>query len=294
MAELLSTVFLPLSLAIIMLGMGMTLTLADFKRIVVFPKSIVLGLTNQIIVLPIVAFLIATSFQLESIMAIGLMALAVSPGGPTSNLITHICKGNIALSVTLTAIASFVTILTIPAILSWALDYFGNTSDITIKLPVMDTILQVMVITVIPISIGMLVNKYQSKFATKMERPMRIASAVLFVLVLGAVIAVNSETIARGLKEVGLVTLLLNLATMALGYISAKLLKLDFRTIISITIESGIQNGTLAFVIVSTILKNTEMGIPIAAYSIWMFITGGFLMWFWGRRKDDEAQISAS
>lgn len=286
MTELLSTVFLPLSLAIIMLGMGMTLTPVDFKRIIRYPKSVLLGLTNQIILLPIVAFLITVIFQMEPIMAIGLMVLAVSPGGPTSNLITHTCKGNIALSVTLTAIASFITILTIPLILSWALGYFGSTSDVAIELPIMDTILQVMVITVIPISIGMLIKKYKSKFAARMEKPMRIASAILFILVLLAVIAVNAETIARGLKEVGLVTLVLNLATMALGFVSAKLLKLDFKSIISITIESGIQNGTLAFVIVSTILKNTEMGIPIAAYSIWMFITGGILMWVLGRRKE--------
>ncbi|NKI32781.1 bile acid:sodium symporter family protein [Croceivirga thetidis] len=285
MAELLSTVFLPLSLAIIMLGMGMTLTLDDFKRILVYPKSVLLGLTNQLILLPIIAFAITVLFKMEALMAIGLMVLAVSPGGPTSNLITHTCKGNIALSVTLTAIASFITILTIPLILSKTLDYFGSTSDVVIKLPVVDTILQVMVITVIPISIGMLIKKFKPKFSQRMEKPMRTASAILFILVLVAVIAANSATIARGLKEVGLVTLVLNLATMGLGYLTSRLFKLDFKSTISITIESGIQNGTLAFVIVSTILLNTEMGIPIAAYSIWMFITGGILMWVLGRRK---------
>ncbi len=287
MAQLLSTVFLPLSLAIIMLGMGMTLTLADFKRIIVYPKSVLLGLTNQLVLLPIVAFLITQIFKMEPLMAIGLMVLAVAPGGPTSNLITHTCKGNIALSVTLTAIASFVTILTIPLILSNTLDYFGTTSAIAIQLPVVDTILQVMVITVIPISIGMLIKKFKANFAARMEKPMRTASAVLFILVLAAVIAANGATILRGLKEVGLVTLLLNLATMLLGYLTSKLFKLDLKSTISITIESGIQNGTLAFVIVSTILKNTEMGIPIAAYSIWMFVTGGILMWVLGRRKED-------
>lgn len=288
MAELLSTLFLPLSLAIIMLGMGMTLTLADFKRIIVYPKSVLLGLTNQLILLPIIAFTITQVFNMEPLMAIGLMVLAVSPGGPTSNLITHTCKGNIALSVTLTAIASFVTILTIPLILSKALNYFGSTSDVVIELPIMDTILQVMVITVIPITIGMLIKKFKPRFAERMEKPMRTASAVLFILVLAAVIAANAETIVRGLKEVGLVTLLLNLATMGLGYLTSRFFKLDLKSTISITIESGIQNGTLAFVIVSTILKNTEMGIPIAAYSIWMFITGGVLMWVLGRRKDEE------
>jgi BASS family bile acid:Na+ symporter len=286
MAEILSSLFLPLSLAIIMLGMGMTLTLKDFKRIILFPKSVLLGLTNQIILLPIIAFFIATSFELDTIMAIGLMVLAVSPGGPTSNLITHTCKGNIALSVTLTAIASFITILTIPLILSWAMGYFGSASNISIELPIADTILQVMIITVIPISLGMLIKKYKSDFSARMEKPMRIASAIIFMLVLVAVIAANLEMIGKGLKQVGLVTLILNLATMGVGYLSAKLLNLDLKSIISITIESGIQNGTLAFVIVSTILKNVEMGIPIAAYSIWMFITGGILMWLLGRKRE--------
>ena len=287
MAELLSTVFLPLSLAIIMLGMGMTLTIADFKRIVFYPKSVLIGLTNQLVLLPCIAFILALIFDLDPVMAIGLMVLAVSPGGPTSNLITHSCKGNIALSVTLTAIASFITILTIPFILSKALLYFGNKGDITIDLPVVDTIIQVMIITVIPISIGMLIKKWKPKFAERMEKPMRTASAILFILVLAAVIAANSQIIIRGLKEVGLVTLLLNLVTMGLGYIAARTFKLDVKNTISITIESGIQNGTLAFVIISTILKNTEMGIPIAAYSIWMFITGGILMWVLGRRKEN-------
>jgi len=288
MAELLSTVFLPLSLAIIMLGMGMTLVPDDFKRIIVYPKAVLLGLTNQLILLPIIAFAITLIFQMEPLMAIGLMVLAVSPGGPTSNLITHACKGNIALSVTLTALTSFVTILTIPFVLSRVLDYFGGNLATTIALPVVDTILQVMVITVVPISIGMLLKKFKPGFAKRMEKPMRTASAILFVLVLSAVIAANAQTILRGLREVGLVTLLLNLATMAMGYLTAKVLRLDVKSIISITIESGIQNGTLAFVIVSTILKNTEMGIPIAAYSIWMFITGGILMWLLGRREADK------
>ncbi|MEO0570658.1 MAG: bile acid:sodium symporter family protein [Bacteroidota bacterium] len=288
MAELLSTVFLPISLAIIMLGMGMTLTLADFKRIIIYPKSVLLGLSNQLVLLPLIAFLITLVFKLEPLMAIGLMVLAVSPGGPTSNLIAHTCKGNIALSVTLTATASFVTIVTIPLILSKTLEFYGNAADVSIELPIMDTILQVMIITVIPISIGMLVKKLKPKFTEQMEKPMRTASALLFILVLVAVIAANSETILRGLKEVGVVTLILNLATMGLGFLSSKLFKLDFKNTISITIESGIQNGTLAFVIVSTILKNTEMGIPIAAYSIWMFITGGILMWVLGRRKETD------
>jgi BASS family bile acid:Na+ symporter len=285
-AELIGKVLLPISLAIIMLGMGMTLVLKDFTRILKNPKSILIGLTNQLILLPIVGFSLAIVFKLSPIMAVGLMILATCPGGPTSNLITQVCRGNIALSVTLTAIASIVSVLTIPFILSYALSYFGTDTNVTIELPIVDTILQIMVITVIPISIGMLIRNYKTNFAIRMERPMRIASTVIFILVFLAVVAANYDIIGTAMKEVGLVTLLLNIITMGLGYLTAKFFKLSFKSAVSITIESGIQNGTLAFVIATTILNNVEMGIPTGAYAIWMFITGGILMWQLGKRPE--------
>ncbi|MCH3883528.1 bile acid:sodium symporter family protein [Tenacibaculum aquimarinum] len=285
-AQLISTIFLPVSLAVIMLGMGMTLIPSDFTRIAKNPKAVLIGLTNQLIFLPIIGFTLAVVFGLNPTMAVGLLILATCPGGPTSNLITQVCKGNIALSVTLTAIASIVSVLTIPFILSYALAYFGSDTNITIQLPIVDTILQIMVITVIPISIGMLIRKYKTSFAKRMEKPMRIASTVIFILVFIAVIAANIDVIASAMKEVGLVTLVLNIATMSLGFLTAKLFKLDFKSSISVTVESGIQNGTLAFVIATSILNNAEMGIPTGAYSIWMFVTGGFLMWYFGKRKE--------
>ena len=284
-ATLLSQVLLPISLAIIMFGMGMTLTVADFTRILKYPKAVFIGLTNQLILLPIIGFSLAIAFGLDPVMAVGLMVLAVSPGGPTSNLITQVCRGNIALSVTLTAIASFVSILTIPFILSYVLDYFGTGTNSVIQLPVVDTILQIMVITVIPISIGMYIRRRKPAFADRMEKPMRKASTIIFILVFIAVIAANRALLSDAIQRVGAVTLLLNLATMGLGFLTARIFKLDFPDSISITVESGIQNGTLAFVIVTTILNNVEMGIPIGMYSIWMFITGGILMWQLGKRK---------
>jgi BASS family bile acid:Na+ symporter len=293
-ATLLSKVFLPLSLAIIMFGMGMTLITSDFTRIIKYPKAVIIGIFNQLIFLPIIGFSLAVAFNLEPIMAVGIMILASCPGGATSNLITQVCKGNIALSVTLTAIASFVSILTIPFILSYALDYFGTDGDVIIKLPIVDTILQIMVITVIPISIGMLIRRLKPNFAEKMEQPMRTASTVIFILVFLAVLAANFNLIGDAMKKVGLVTLLLNIATMGLGYLTALIFKLNLKSAITITVESGIQNGTLAFVIATTILNNIEMGIPTGAYSIWMFITGGILMWQLGKRKEAKSNEVAT
>lgn len=283
-ATLISKVFLPISLAIIMLGMGMTLIPDDFRRIFKFPKAILIGLTSQLILLPFVGFSLAIIFDLDPIMAVGLMILASCPGGPTSNLITQVCKGNIALSVTLTALASFISILITPFILSYSLAYFGSGMGASIKLPIVDTILQIMVITVIPILLGMLIRGYKPNFAISLEKTMRIASTILFILVFLAIVIASKDKIVEGMKAVGVVTLLLNIITMSLGYFSAKLFKLDLKSSISITIESGIQNGTLALVIAASILNNPEMGIPIGAYSIWMFVTGGILMWYYGNK----------
>ena len=156
---------------------------------------------------------------------------------------------------------------------------------LVIELPIIETMLQILLITVIPVSIGMMIRKKNEGFALRMERPMRIASTVLFIIIFLLVMIANKDLILQAMKEVGLATLLLNLSTMALGYITAKVIGIKGKSQISITIESGIQNGTLAFVIATTILKNVEMGLPTGAYSIWMFITGGILMWRLGTSK---------
>lgn len=284
--SILSTLVLPLSLAIIMFGMGLSLVINDFKRVFLYPKAALLGLTNQLILLPIIGFVLAVVFNLPPALAVGLMIIAACPGGATSNLITHASKGDIALSISLTAIASLITIFTIPIILSFSLDYFINDSSTQIKLPIGETILQIMVITVIPVGIGMLIRYFNKNFANRMERPMRIASIVIFVVVLVGIIIANKAIIISSVKSAGLVALLLNLVTMTLGFYSSRFFKLNLKQTISITIESGIQNGTLAIVIATTILKQTNMSIPAAVYSLLMFFTSGFLIWQFGKRKE--------
>ena len=269
-----------------MFGMGLTLVVNDFTRLFTYPKEVIIGLTNQLVFLPLIGFLIILLFDLNSSMAIGIMILSLCPGGPTSNLITQVARGNIGLSVTLTALASLITVFTIPIILSKAITYFTGETDIVIELPIVQTMIQILVITVIPVSIGMLIRKKNEAFAARMERPMRIASTVLFIIIFLLVMFANKDLIVQAMKEVGLATLLLNLSTMTLGYLTSKVFGIKGKSQISITIESGIQNGTLAFVIATTILNNVEMGLPTGAYSIWMFITGGILMWRLGRSSD--------
>jgi BASS family bile acid:Na+ symporter len=282
---IITQIFLPISLAIIMFGMGLTLITNDFGRLFIYPKEVLIGLFNQLVFLPLIGFLIILLFDLDSSMAIGIMILSLCPGGPTSNLITQVARGNIGLSVTLTALASLITVFTIPIILSEAISYFTGETDVIIELPVVQTMLQILVITVIPVSIGMVIRKKNESFALRMERPMRIASTVLFIIIFLLVMIANKDLIVQAMKEVGLATLLLNLSTMSLGYFTAKFFGIKGKSQISITIESGIQNGTLAFVIATTILNNVEMGLPTGAYSIWMFITGGILMWRLGGTK---------
>ena len=282
---IITQIFLPISLAVIMFGMGLTLVISDFTRLFIYPKEIFIGLFNQLVFLPLIGFLIILLFDLDSTMAIGIMILSLCPGGPTSNLITQVSRGNIGLSVTLTALASLITVFTIPIILSEAISYFSGEIDVIIELPIVQTMIQILVITVIPVSIGMVIRKKNEDFALRMERPMRIASTVLFIIIFLLVMIANKDLIVQAMKEVGFATLLLNLSTMALGYMTAKFFGIKGKSQISITIESGIQNGTLAFVIATTILNNVEMGLPTGAYSIWMFISGGILMWRLGASK---------
>ena len=156
---IITQIFLPISLAIIMFGMGLTLVVSDFSRLFTYPKEVFIGLCNQLIFLPLIGFLIILLFDLNSSMAIGIMILSLCPGGPTSNLITQVAKGNIGLSVTLTAIASLITVFTIPIILSEAIAHFTGETDVVIELPVLQTMIQILVITVIPISLGMVIRK---------------------------------------------------------------------------------------------------------------------------------------
>ncbi len=278
-----STVILAASLFIIMLGMGLSLVLDDFKRVIIYPKAVIVGLTNQIILLPLIGFGIASAFNVRPEIAVGLMILAACPGGPTSNLIAHLAKGNTALSVTLTAFSSFITILTIPFIVNIALEEFLDQSQM-IKLDVVETITQVMVIIIIPIVIGMLIRKYKRDFALKMAKPVRIASGIVIMLVIVGITIKEKDNIGAYLQEAGMVAILLNIATMLVGFYTAKMFNLNDKSAISISIESGIQNGTLAISIAVVLLNNTEFAIAPAVYGLLMFFTGGAVI-YWGNKK---------
>ena len=280
--SILTAVFLPLALAFIMLGMGLSLTVKDFKNILVFPKAMIIGLTNQLILLPVFGFALIQLFGLSGAMAVGIMILAACPGGATSNLITHLSKGDIALSISLTAISSLITILTIPLIVNFAINFFGEEGSVA--LPVFETIIQIMGVTVVPVSIGMVLKKRFPKLASKADKPVRIASAIIFAAVLFAAILKERDSIVEYFVLSGPIMLSLNILTLIVGFFLATVFVLPKRQRLTISIESGIQNGTLGIMIAATLLKNSEMTIPIAIYSLIMFMTSALIIFFANRK----------
>lgn len=272
-----STAILAISLIIIMLGMGLSLVKDDFTRILKSPKAILVGLLNQIILLPLVAYSITGMFPTNPEIAIGVMILAACPGGPTSNLIAHLAKGDTALSVSLTAVSSILTIITIPFIVNFALSEF-LTQENMIQLPVTKTIAQTFIIVIIPVAIGMIIKSKNNAFALRMEKPVRTASAVILGLVIVGIILKEKANIIPYFEQAGIITLVLNLATMFIGYQTSKMFKLEKKQAISISIESGIQNGTMAIMIATVLLGNTAFAIAPAIYSLTMFFTGGIVI----------------
>lgn len=279
----LSTLILAAALFIIMLGMGLSLKVSDFKRIILYPKAIGIGLTNQLVILPLFGLAIASFCTSQPEIAVGIMILAACPGGPTSNLISYMAKGDLALSVSLTALSSLITILTIPFIVSFSLEYFlGANQEITLDIPQM--ILQIFVIVVIPIAIGMLVRRFNTTFAERMGKPVRIASGVVLALIIVGLVVKERANFSAYLQQAGIATLALNALTMVTGYFSAKFFKLKKESAISISIESGIQNGTLAITIAVVLLNNTSLAIAPAVYSLLMFVTGGVAIYQFSRK----------
>ena len=280
-SSFLTTIFLPLALFIIMLGMGLGLTIADFKRILVEPKAVILGLVAQLILLPLIGFALASIFPLSPELAVGVMILAASPGGPTSNLMTYLAKGNVALSITLTAISSLITVFTIPLVVNLAMVSFMGDGA-ALQLPFLSTVLQIAVITLIPVSLGMVLHNKTPKFAASVEPWVKWLSLVFLGLIIVGLLAKERANVASFFLQTGGVTFALMAITMGLGYTISTLAKLDRRSATAITVEVGIQNGTLAIAIASAtnFLNNPTMAIPAAIYALLMFVvSGGFAWW---------------
>ncbi len=287
-SEALKTVALPLALMIVMFGMGLSLTVADFKRVILAPKAKLVGLANQLLLLPSIAFGLVALFGLSAELAVGLMLIAACPGGPTSNLITHLARGDTALSVTLTAVASVITVFTIPLIVGASMGHFLGDAEAAIQLPFGKTVFQLMLVSIIPISVGMAVRVARQNLAVRMGKPVNVLSILFLALIILAAV-MQEEDLAAQFAEAGWAVLSLNLLTMALGYGMAALWRLPLPQRISISIESGIQNGTLALAIALGILNSARIAVPAVVYSLLMFGSGAFMILRYGRREMEAA-----
>ncbi len=292
-----TVLFLPLALGVIMLGMGMTLTLDDFRRVVVYPKAVVTGLSCQLILLPMIGFTIAWLMPMAPELAVGIILISLCPGGATSNIISHLARADLALSVTLTAISSVVITFTIPFFLNLALYHYMGGEE-AIQLPLGETILQIFLVTLFPVSIGMLIKKHCPDFTQRSLRSVSALSASFFVIILGMAVFREREHLPAYFQEAGLAALALNLSAMCLGFGIGKLLSLEYRQRASISIETGIQNGTLAIAIALSpvILDNSRIATPAVIYSLIMFVTAGcsiFLFRRWGKQEARSADVAA-
>ena len=279
---LISNLLLPLSLGIIMLGLGLSLTVADFTRVVRFPKAVVIGLTIQMVILTTVAFVIAVVFKLPPELAVGILLLAAAPGGATANIYSHLAHGDVALNITLTAINSALSLLTLPFIISFALQYF-MASDQYVP-PPFQKIIEVGTIILLPVVIGMSIRKWAPGFAAKMEKPIKIFSVILLALLVAVSVWQSWDILVKYFAVVGLACLVFNLVSMAVGYALPLAVKLPQKQAIAIAMEIGIHNGTLAIFIALNVLKDTAMSVPAAIYSLIMFVTAGVFAWWLNRR----------
>lgn len=289
-----SNAILGIALMIVMVGMGLSLTVGDFKRVVNYPRAMVLGLLNQLVLLPLIGFALVWVFRVPPEIAIGVMILAACPGGPTSNLIAHLARGDTALSVSLTAISSMVTVFTIPIIINLAMVSFVNQTE-RIHLDVWDTIVKIFTIVIIPVILGMLINRFWSQFAAKMEKPVKVISGLLLLMIIIGIILKEKDTLPGYFAQAGIITFLLNAITMTLGYFGARMLHLQIPQAISISVESGIQNGTLAIAVAGGLLGNLAYAIAPVVYSIIMFLTAGVVIYLGNRLiKGPEDLVVAS
>lgn len=282
--NIITQVFLPLALFIIMLGMGLSLVVDDFRRVLRFPKAVAIGLVLKLIAIPLVTFGLLAVTPLEPELAVGFILLAACPGGATTNLITNLAKGDVALSITLTAIASVITVFTIPMLVDLGLhQYMGETRSI--HLPFGKTVAQILAITVIPVIIGMVINNRKPALALKTEKPVKLISALFLVLIIAAALVKEHANMGDFFEKAGPVALILNLIGMGIGYFITLLLTRNKQQAITVGVEVGVVNGTLGIAIAAGILGNSVMSIPSAIYSIIMFPSVLLLIWLGTRNK---------
>ena len=273
------TNILPLALAFIMLTLGLGLTGQDFIRVINQPKDFLIGLLSQIILLPIVAFIIIKIWPISPELAIGVMIIASAPGGVTSNILTSLARGDVALSISLTAVISLLSVITVPFVVLTSVDLLG-LNNITENISLLSMAIQMFLIVAAPTFLGMIIRKYANNFTLKFEPTAKKISVALFIIVLIGAILSEKENLVNYFAQAGLITLLLNILMMILAYNLARVFGSGSQQKKAISIECGLQNGTLAIFVGTVLFGGGVYIIPAATYSLIMFLTSILFVFF--------------
>ncbi len=268
----------PIALALIMLTLGLGLTIKDFTRVIKQPKDFIVGLICQLILLPIVAFIVIKVFQISTELALGLMIIAAAPGGVTSNVLTKFANGDVALSISLTAIVSLISIISVPLIIFGSADLL-NIETSTTNISMNEIALKMFFVVTLPVIVGMILRKFFPFFSNEEQLIQRI-SIFLFIIVFVAIWVEENQNIIFYIKQSGIITLVLNIIMMVLGYYVAKIFASGVEQRKCISLECGLQNGTLAVFVATQIFDEITYIVPTATYALIMFVTSIFFVLF--------------
>jgi BASS family bile acid:Na+ symporter len=270
---------LPVALGIIMFGLGLSLRPADFARVAKHPKAVVIALVCQLVLLPALCLGLVMLFQLPPVLAVGMMLLAASPGGTTANLYSHLFRGDVALNISLTAVNSVIAVFTLPLITNLAILWFMPGQD---ELGVQFAkAVEVFAIVLLPVVLGMLVRWWKPGFATRMDKPVRIASMLILAIVIAGAVVSNWQLLMDNIGRLALITVVFCLLSLAIGFLVPRLFRVEPRQAVASSFEIGIHNATLAIVIAQTVIGSVEMSLPGAVYGVLMFFVAlgwGFLI----------------
>lgn len=280
-SPILVSVLLPAAIAVIMCSLGMELTRDDFRRVLTAPRGVAIGMLNLALISPLLALTMAELFGLPPELAVGLVLLGASPGGMMANMLTHLARGDTALSVTMTAISSVGAMITVPLFLSIAGDHFGSTEVGDVGM--LGIVLRVFAVTVVPVAIGMELHRRRPEWVESVHSRVRRISLALFAIVVLGAIASENDTVRENLADVAGAALALNLAAMALSFSISKLARLGDRQATAIALELGIHNSALAIAVGASLAD--DLAIPAAVYSSFMLFTGGAFAWTMSRRN---------
>jgi bile acid:Na+ symporter, BASS family len=267
MDSALATVGLPIALGVIMFGLGLGLSGEDFRRVGQRPQVIAVALACQLVLLPAVCSALVVLADLPPLLGIGMMLLAASPGGTTANLMSHLFHGDVALNISLTAVNSIISIITLPIVTGLAIAYYGRGDEVSVPF---GEVLKVFVIILVPVAIGMLVRARNAAFAARMDRPVRTLSGVLLGLLVVAILVEERDNIEGYFADVGLVAAAFCAISLVVGYVVPKAFGVVEKQAIASSFEIGLHNGTLAIYIAVEVLGSVTFSVPAAVYSLVM------------------------